>query len=100
MPWLLLMVLLVAIGGAVYALSRFSLSALEEPGCFETYAATKAKIWLVRRAWDSAARAAEQRDERRDRPDDLHRGVCQLPRHGRAHANRRWPLDVPAHDCS
>lgn len=48
--WLILVVLLVAIGGAVYALSRFSLSALEEPGRFETYAATKAKIWLVRRA--------------------------------------------------
>ncbi len=48
--WSVLVVFLVAIGGAIYALSRFSLSALEEPGRFETYAATKAKIWLVRRA--------------------------------------------------
>jgi mono/diheme cytochrome c family protein len=48
--WLILVMFLAAIGGAVYALSRFSLSALDEPGRMETYVATKARIWLVRRA--------------------------------------------------
>ena len=41
---------LVALLGLWVVLSRLSLSALDEPGKLETYAATKAKRWMVRRS--------------------------------------------------
>ncbi|MBI4466383.1 MAG: cytochrome c [Acidobacteria bacterium] len=49
--WLALVLLVVLIvGGAGYAASQASLSALSQPGAVETYLATAAKGWLVTRA--------------------------------------------------
>jgi mono/diheme cytochrome c family protein len=45
-----LSVVIAVLAGAWFAVSRASLSALEPPGRFETYVATKAKRWLVARA--------------------------------------------------
>ena len=39
----------VVLAGLGYALSQFSLSALNDPGVTETYLATTAKRWLVKR---------------------------------------------------
>lgn len=47
------LVLLALAGAAAVAVSRFSLSAIEEPGAAETYLATRAKRFLVAR--DSGA---------------------------------------------
>ncbi len=49
LPVLVSIVVLFAAGLVVFAY-RFSLSALNEPGCTETYLATQAKLWLVSRA--------------------------------------------------
>jgi mono/diheme cytochrome c family protein len=43
-------ILVLAIGLAGYGVNRASISALPEPGPFETLLATKAKDWLIRRA--------------------------------------------------
>ncbi len=48
--FIVLLVLFLAAAALLFAASQFSLSALDEPGRLETYAATKAKRWLVRRS--------------------------------------------------
>lgn len=50
------------VAGAGFGLSRFSLSALEEPGPMETYLATRAKRWLVGRAAGSGATPPREED--------------------------------------
>jgi mono/diheme cytochrome c family protein len=47
--WLIVViVLLLLVGGAVFAVNHIRISALDEPSRTETYLATKAKIWIVR----------------------------------------------------
>jgi len=41
-------VILIFLTGGLWGLSRFTLSALPEPGSAETYLASKAKHWLIR----------------------------------------------------
>jgi len=62
---LLVLVVIVVLAGAglVVFAYRFSLSALAEPSRAETYFATKAKLWLVRRAARKGVPAAPVNDE-------------------------------------
>ncbi len=53
---LVVLVLLIGAGVILFA-SQFNLSALPEPGRAETYLATKAKVWLVRRNARSVPKA-------------------------------------------
>ncbi len=53
---LVVLVLLIGAGVILFA-SQFNLSALPEPGRAETYLATKAKAWLVRRSARSVPKA-------------------------------------------
>ncbi len=50
----LVVLVLVLIGaGAIFFAYHFNLSALNEPGHLETYLATRAKLWLIRRSTQS-----------------------------------------------
>lgn len=58
----LVLVLLLIGASAILFAYRFSLSALPGPGRIETYVATKAKLWLVRRSARRSSPPAQVKD--------------------------------------
>ncbi len=47
---LIVLILLCLLAGTFFAATRLNLTALNEPGSFETYAATRAKHWIIARS--------------------------------------------------
>ncbi len=85
------LMLLVLAGGAIVGVSRIRLSALDAPGRLETYAATKAKHWIVGRSARSNLPAAPLSDTTSVAVGQmLYRGECAAC-HG---LDGRTPTDI------
>jgi len=80
----------VLLGGLYWAASQVTLSALEEPGRFESWVATRAKRWLVGRDARSARPAAPAGAQAVTIGEMRYRGLC-APCHG---SDGRSPSDI------
>lgn len=81
---------LVFLGGLLWAASHVTLSAIEGPGRFETWAATRAKRWLIGRAARSFEPVLPSGAEAAAIGEMRYRGLC-APCHGN---DGRSPTDI------
>jgi hypothetical protein len=90
-----IVIVLIIIVGA-YAVMHVNISALPEPGPFETSIATKAKDWYISRAARGSLPPAPTNDASSvSAGETIRHGVRYVPRAGRPQADTHWQVDVP-----